>query len=200
MTDPQSRYSSTIADIDAANAADPRQVTVAGVMRPVEVLYAERMTACLARLYPRATETLRIAARAQHLRRWEIPRETFPLGRDGYNAWRSACRLHHATLAANIMRKHGYSEADIAQVGKIIRKEDLKRDAESQALENVVAVVFVEHHLADFIASHPDYDDAKVAGILRKTLRKMDHVGHAAIAALHLSTDAKRVVALATGA
>jgi hypothetical protein len=191
------RYQSTIAAIDAANAADPRQERIDGVMRPVEVIYAERMTACLARLYPEATETLSIAARAQHLCRWQIPRDTYPLGREGYNAWRGACRIHHAMLTADIMRRHGYSAAEIAQVGKMIRKEELKRDAESQALENVAAVVFVEHQLADFIAAHPDYDDAKVAGILRKTLRKMDGVGHAGALALDLTAHGKRLVALA---
>jgi ribosomal 50S subunit-associated protein YjgA (DUF615 family) len=95
------------------------------------------------------------------------------------------------------MLRHGYDAAAIAQVGKVIRKEELKRDAESQALENVVAAVFVQHQLADFMRAHPDYDDGKVAGILRKTLRKMDAVGHAAVLALELPADARRVVALA---
>ncbi len=197
MTITSARYPSTIADIDTANSADPRHETVAGVRHPVEVLYSGRMTACLASLYPNASETLRIAARAQHLRRWEIARSAYPMGRDGYNAWRGACRIHHAALAADIMRRHGYGEAEIAHVGKIIRKEDLKRDADSQALENVVAVVFVEHQLADFMATHPDYEDEKVAVILRKTLRKMDGVGHAAVLALNLPADTKRVVTLA---
>ncbi len=196
-TGASARFQDTIADIDAANAGDPRQASIEGEMRPVEVIYATRMTACLARLYPDAPETLRIAARAQHLRRWDIVRGAYPLGREGYNAWRTACRVHHATLTGAIMQRHGYAAADIAQVAKIIRKEELKRDPEAQALENVAAVVFVEHHLAEFLVTHPAYDDAKMIGILRKTLRKMDAVGHAAVLALVMPADVRRVVDLA---
>ncbi len=191
------RLDAVIADIDAANAQDPRQDVVAGTPRPREVVYSERMSDCLPRLYPDASEALRIAARAQHIRRWEIPRQDYPLGRAGYNAWRTACREHHATLVSTIMRRHGYADDEIAQVVKIIRKEQLKRDPESQALENVVAVVFVQHYLDEFAASHPDYDDAKLADILKKTLRKMDSTGHAAAFALPLPAATLRLVNMA---
>ena len=92
------------------------------------------------------------------------------------------------------MRRHGYTEAQVAHVAKIIRKEDLKRDPESQALENVVAVVFARHYLAAFVASHPDYDEAKLVGILEKTMRKMDTVGHDAIRALPIPPELRGVV------
>lgn len=190
-------FLAVIAEIDDANAHDPRQDIVAGGPRPRELVYSERMSECLARLYPEASEALRIAARAQHICRWQIPRDKHPLGREGYNAWRSACRDHHATLASAIMRRHGYAESEIAQVTKIIRKEQLKRDPESQALENVVGVVFVHHYLDGFVADHEDYDDAKLADILRKTLRKMDPVGHAAALALPLPAATARLIAMA---
>ena len=167
--------------------------------RPTEVIYAERMTECLSRLYPDASRELRIAARAQHICRWQIPRASYPVGRDGYNSWRTACRRHHAGLATAIMRRHGCTEASATHVARIIAKEDLKRDRESQALENVVAVVFAQYYLGDFVASHIDYSEEKLVGILRKTLRKMDAAGHAAIIALELPPPLKRVVDLATG-
>ena len=63
-----------MAEIDASNASDPRQVLVDGKSRPREVAYSERMSECLGRLYPGASEELTIAARAQHIRRWQIPR------------------------------------------------------------------------------------------------------------------------------
>ena len=182
------RLTSTLAEIDAANAADPRQR---------ELVYAERMSEGLGRIYPGASEALRIAARAQHIRRWEIPRSGYPLGRAGYNAWRAACRDHHGKLVAEIMGRHGYGAAEIGQVVKIVRKEELKRDPESQALENVVAYVFVAHYLDEFVARHPDYDDAKLADILRKTLRKMDPVGHAAVLGLPLPEATRRLIGLA---
>lgn len=197
MTPFPSSFDATIADIDAANAQDPRRDDVAGESRPREMLYSERMSDCLSRLYPDASDALRIAARAQHICRWQIPRKEYPLGREGYNAWRSACRDHHASLTSAIMRRHGYADGEIAQVVKIIRKEQLKRDPESQALENVVAVVFVQHYLDEFVAGHPDYDDAKLAGILKKTLRKMDSTGHAAALALDLPPATVRLVGMA---
>jgi hypothetical protein len=186
-----------IAEIDSANAADPRQDIVAGKSRPREVIYSERMSECLPRLYPEASEALRIAARAQHICRWQIPRNKYPLGREGYNAWRAACRDHHAALTSAIMRRHGYADSEIAQVVKIIKKEQLKRDPESQALENVVAVVFVQHYLDEFVGAHKDYDDAKLADILRKTLRKMDPIGHAAALGLELPEPTRRLIGMA---
>lgn len=197
MTSLSPRFDAVIADIDAANAQDPRQDQVAGTSRPREVVYSERMSECLPRLYPEASEALRIAARAQHICRWQIPRKEYPLGRDGYNAWRSACRDHHAALTSAIMRRHGYADGEIAQVVKIIRKEQLKRDPESQALENVVAVVFVQHYLDEFIAEHKDYDDAKLADILKKTLRKMDSTGHTAALGLNLPAATVRLIDMA---
>ena len=197
MTSSSPRFQAAITEINEANARDPRQDIVAGASRPRELVYSERMSERLSQLYPEASEALRIAARAQHICRWQIPRDKFPLGRAGYNAWRSACRDHHAALTSAIMRRHGYAENDIAQVVKIIRKEQLKRDPESQALENVVAVVFVDHYLDDFVAAHKDYDQEKLADILRKTLRKMDPVGHAAALALPLPAATTHLIAMA---
>ena len=197
MTPVSSRFQAVIADIDAANAQDPRQDSMAGALRPREVVYSERMSECLSRLYPEASEALRIAARAQHICRWQIPRQKYPLGREGYNAWRAACRDHHAALTTAIMRRHSYADDEIAQVVKIIRKEQLKRDPESQALENVVAVVFVQHYLNAFVADHKDYDDAKLVDILKKTLRKMDPTGHTAALALPLPAATVRLIGMA---
>src|SRR3990167_10243759 len=128
VTSSSPRFQAVISEIDAANANDPRQDIVAGKPHPRELVYSERMSECLSRLYPEASEALRLAARAQHICRWHIPRDKYPLGREGYNAWRSACRDHHAALASAIMRRHGYAEGEIAQVVKIVRKEALKRE------------------------------------------------------------------------
>ena len=194
MTTSSSRLEAVIAAIDAANAADPRSAIVDGIDRPREVVYSERMSQCLARIYPAASQGLQIAARAQHIRRWQIPRSTYPLGRDGYHAWRASCRAHHAALTAGIMGEHGYSDREIAQVVKIINKDEMKQDPESQALENVVGVVFVQHYLDDFIATHTDYDAVKLLNILERTLRKMNAEGHAAILALPLPARTRQLI------
>jgi hypothetical protein len=179
--------------IDAANAEDPRKVDG----RPFESLYAERMSARLSALYPQASDLLKIAARAQHLRRWEIARGDYPEGRKGYNDWRRACRIHHADLAREIMRATGYNEASIAHVGGLIRKEQLKKDPESQALENVAAIVFLEYYFEDFLAKYEGYDDEKIVDILGKTLCKMSPKGHAAALALPMPERARALVAAA---
>ncbi|MGJ0505875.1 MAG: DUF4202 domain-containing protein [Methylocystis sp.] len=183
----------TLAAIDAANAEDPRKVDG----RAFETLYAERMSARLASIYPEASDLLKIAARAQHLRRWDIARGDYPEGRRGYNDWRRACRVHHATLAGEIMRANGYDEDVIAHVGALIRKEQLKKDPESQALENVAAVVFLEHYFEDFLVKYEGYDDDKIVDILGKTLCKMSPKGHAAALALPLPERARTLVAAA---
>lgn len=188
------KFNAVIAAIDAANDADPRICTVDGAKTPFERLYAERMSARLAQVYPEASELLQIAARAQHLRRWEISRDDFPQGRHGYNEWRKRCRLHHAELVGKIMQEHGYSEAEAAHVGALIRKEQLKKDPESQALENIAAIVFIEHYFEEFLEKYSGYDEEKLVDILAKTLCKMSPRGHAAALALDLPQRARELI------
>lgn len=184
MDKPTDRLAATIAAVDAANAEDPTAVIDKGRSVPAELLYSQRMTERLNRHYPDASETLQIAARAQHIRRWTMPRGDFPLGRKGYNEWRTACRQAHAATAGRIMADQGYDQAAIDQVGKLIRKQELKSDPDSQRLQNVVGAVFVEHYLAAFA---DDHDDEKLIGILRKTARKLDEEGIAALAQIEVS-------------
>jgi hypothetical protein len=186
-----------IAAIDAANAGDARKVVFDGVERPFEIVYSEHMSACLGAIYPDASDLLKIATRAQHLRRFDISRASYPEGRRGYNDWRKECRLHHARLVADIMRAQGYDEASVAHVGALIRKEQLKKDRESQALENVVAIVFLDHYFDDFLAKYVGYDDDKIIDILGKTLCKMSPKGHAAALALALPEHTRRLVGAA---
>lgn len=192
-----SRLKAALHVIDAANSADPRSQQIAGTLRPKELVYAERMSACLMKIYPDASETLQIAVRAQHLCRWQIPRSSYPLGREGYNAWRTACRQHHAGLAAGILSKLSYSLTEIERVQSVIKKDNLKSDFESQALENVAGVVFVEFYLTAFIDDHAGYAENKLLGILRKTFRKMDSVGIDAVLALPLAPEYKSMIASA---
>ncbi len=180
------RLQRVLAEIDAANADDPRREVVDGEERPFEHVYSQRMLERLQQMYPDAPETLVIAAYGQHIRRFDIPRAGYPEGRKGYNQWRKACREHHAKLLAEIMRRHGYSEDEIAEVGRLVRKEQLKKDKLSQALENVVDVVFVEHYLQPFLDKYSHYDEDKRIDIVARTLLKMSPKGHAAALALDL--------------
>jgi hypothetical protein len=174
------RYARAIARFDAANAADPHRESADGREHPKELLYAERMTAMLARYAPEASTVLRLAARCQHIERWKIPRTDYPQTRVGYQQWRLRLRDFHADLAASMLREEGYDETTIGRVRSLIRKEALKADPEAQTLEDVVDLVFLESYLADFVAKHPGYDEAKFVDILRKTGRKMSGRGRAA--------------------
>ncbi|MDE0207623.1 MAG: DUF4202 domain-containing protein [Candidatus Tectomicrobia bacterium] len=177
MTADAKRFEAAIARIDAANAEDPNSEEANGVTHPKELLYGQRMTAWLDRLSPDACEALKLAARAQHIRRWAIPRRDYPMTRTGYLKWRTTLYRFHAEEAAGILREVGYDDATVAAVGSLLRKERLKRDADAQCLEDVACLVFLEHHLADFA---PQYDEQKVLAILRKTWKKMSPRGQAA--------------------
>lgn len=177
------RLSLAFSGIDAANSRDPSRVPVDGEARPAELVYGERMSAMLARVYPDASEALRLAARAQHIRRWEVPRATYPMDRPGYLRWRKDLQRRHAEWAGAILADCGYGADEIARVGSLIRKENLRRDPEAQALEDVAALVFLAHYAADFAAKHPP---EKVVSILAKTLAKMSAHGKEAAVALDL--------------
>jgi hypothetical protein len=186
MNPPLSPLDAVLQEIDRVQGEDPRRILLDETSRPYEAVYAERMGTRLISLYPEASPLLQIAARAQHLRRWDLPREQYPAGRQGYEAWRRAARLHHVAVVTPILERHGFGAAEIAQVAKLIKKEELKRDPESQALENVVGVVFLEHYIGEFLEKYAALPEEKLVDILAKTLRKMSAEGHAAALALPL--------------
>ena len=183
MNDQPDRLRHVLEAIDAANAKDPHLVEEEERQVPAEWLYGQRMGATLADLVPEASEALTIAARGQHIERWTSLRTAYPAGRMGYLRWRTDLKAYHAQRLAELMAEHGFDQETIDRVGALVRKERLKQDAEVQALEDVVCVVFLMHYLADFAAKH---NDNKVADILAKTWRKMSSRGHAAARSLGL--------------
>ncbi|MSR22574.1 MAG: DUF4202 domain-containing protein [Gemmatimonadetes bacterium] len=168
---------------DQTNAADPRTTLIGDREAPTELAYARRMTRVLDRFEPGASDALRLAVRAQHIARWNIPRSDFPLGRAGYRSWRTRLMDYHAELAGRILQEVGYREVMVERVGQLLRKRGLKRDPEAQTLEDVACLVFLEHHLEEFTAEH---DDDKVVDILRKTWAKMSARGRSAALELEL--------------
>ncbi|MEX2616620.1 MAG: DUF4202 domain-containing protein [Alphaproteobacteria bacterium] len=190
----QAIFPAAIAAIDAANAEDPNTVTVDGRIRPAELVYSERMTAALGRFAPDAPEPLRLAARAQHLRRWQLPRRDYPMDRTGYLRWRTELKNRHANQTAEILARCGYGDDAIARVRSLIRKERPKSDPDSQTLEDVICHVFLQYYLADFAAKH---EDSKIVDILRKTWGKMSAEGQQAALALPLADDMRALVAQA---
>ena len=191
MTFEIDRFQQALARIDAANAADANRESWQGVEYPKELLYAQRMSGWLERFAPDASEALRLAVRAQHIRRWESPRSDYPEGKAGYKAWRSELARFHAETAGTILAEVGYDAETIRRVQGLIRKEQIKRDAEAQCLEDVACLVFLESYFADFSQKH---DEAKVIDILQKTWKKMSPEGHAAALGLALPAGATELV------
>ena len=179
------------ARINAANALDPNTTVVEGAPVPHELHYSRRMSRRLEMLDPGASEALRLAVRCQHLQRWMIPRSYYPLTRAGYHRWRTDLSRFHADRAADILQGVGYDEATVARVQSLVRKEGLKTDAETQTLEDVACLVFLEDEFGDFASRH---DEEKVIHILVRTWGKMSPRGHAAALALNLPPDQRALI------
>ena len=177
------QFERAVALIDAANGASPHRELENGEERAKELLYGRRMTEWVKRLQPAPSEALLLAARSQHIRRWEISRNAYPPGRAGYHQWRTTLYRYHAEQAAALLREAGYDEDKIARVASLLQKKHLKSDPDAQTLEDAAALVFLEHDLESF-AAREDMDEEKLIGILRKTWRKMSARGRDAALAL----------------
>jgi hypothetical protein len=191
------RFDQAVARIDEENAKDPNLEEAGGETVAKELLYGRRMSETLARLLPEASEALRLACRAQHIRRWEVPRASYPEGRAGYHRWRTDLAKRHADHAARILGEVGYDELVIARVRALVRKKGLATDVEAQALEDVACVVFLEHYFAPFAAKH---DDDAVVRILEKTWAKMSERGREVARSLPLGERERELVERALGA
>ena len=191
------RFTEAIRRFDAANAEDPETEVVDGKSYPRELLYAQRMSTWLERYAPEASESLRLAVRCQHIRRWVIPRRDYPMGRRGYLQWRSTLARFHAETAAEILRQVGYEEEIIERVQSMLRKEGLKRDPEVQCLEDVICLVFLGNYCADFARQH---ETSKALGVLRKTWSKMSVRGQEVAQVSVLPPEVQRLIEAALAA
>ena len=111
-------------------------------MTPFELYFARRMTEWTLRLDPEASEVALLAARCQHLARWEIPRSEYPKGRAGYLAWRRDLKVFHADKSAEVLEKVGYGPKTIDRVRSINLKKGLRKDAEVQLIEDALCLIF----------------------------------------------------------
>jgi hypothetical protein len=189
-------FADAIAAIDAVNADDPNTVTVRGRTGPKEVLHAELATEWVRRLRPGAGEALLLAARGHHLRRWSIPRASYPTGRAGYLRWRRALADQHARELGDLLARSGYDGATVQRVQALVRKEGLGRDPEVQTLEDALCLVFLETQLADVAAR---LDGETRARVLERTLRKMSPEARELARSLALDPDAAALLRGALG-
>jgi hypothetical protein len=168
-----SSYVRAVALIDAANAEDPNRVMVDGREWPKELLYSERMSDMLQRFAPQADEAMKLALRAQHIQRWKSPRDRYPMDRIGYLQWRKDLYKFHAQTAADLLAQAGYGEDVIGRVSKAVAKLQIRENPDTQLLEDVTDLVFIEHYMLEFAGKHPEYDEARWLDIVRKTWKKM---------------------------
>lgn len=160
---------------DEANSKDPNQETFEGKSYPKELLYAERMTQVLRGFEPNATEAVQLAARCQHICRWESARNSYEMNRTGYLLWRQDLKKFHAQKATEILEKVGYEKETIKRVAFLVQKKQLKRDPETQLLEDVICLVFLEFYFDPFAEK---YSEEKLIDIVQKTWRKMSERAH----------------------
>jgi hypothetical protein len=176
------RFISAIERFDAANSEDPTLVPDGVEQLPREVLYSRWLTNWVLRLKPDASEALRLAARAAHLRRWAIARDTYPATRAGYLRWRADLRQFHANEAAAVLSAVGYPNETALHVRRLIDKSGFPEDPESRILEDALCLVFLEHQFAELARKG---SEEKVINALRKTWKKMTRAAQQTALTLH---------------
>ena len=180
------RLQAAIDAIDAENAADPKRIEIRGEKRPKELAHAVLASDWVRKLDPAASDPLLLAARAHHIRRWEVPREDYPDGKAGYHRWRRELQKRHAGHVGRILLEQGYDESTIGRVQSIVRKQGLGSDPEVQVFEDALCLVFIEtqfRELADRLG------DDKLVDVTRKTIAKMSDAGIARVRELSLSDE-----------
>jgi hypothetical protein len=181
------KFAAAIRRFDEENSRDPNQ----DGSRPRELVYAERLTDWVLKLQPGASEALRLAARCQHICRWESPREKYPMTRPGYLKWRADLKSFHAKKSGEILRETGYDEGTIRRVQELNLKKNFPADPEVRVLEDALCLMFLQYQLAELAAKS---DDEKMINALRKSWGKMTEAARAEALKLNYSPHEKSLL------
>lgn len=165
-------FAAALRRFDEENSRDPNREDG----RPRELLYAQRLTDWVLKLHPEANEILRLAARCQHICRWESPRENYPMTRPGYLKWRADLKRFHAEKSGAILRETGYDDETVRRVQDLNLKKHFPTDADARTLEDALCLMFLEFQFAALAAK---MDDDKTINALQKTWGKMTPAGRA---------------------
>lgn len=179
------QYIAAIELIDQAYQEDPNTEILEGTSYPSEYLYAQRMVEELRVFKPNASETELLAARCQHLNRWDIPRANYPDGRKGYHNWRTYLYNYQAQKATEIMALVGYDEKSMDEVKAMVSKVHIKLNEQTQLIEDVACIVFLKYYIQAFVDKHKN-DEVKLVRIIHRTWGKMSEKGHAAALQLNI--------------
>lgn len=188
------KFELALSKIDEAHSLDPKKITPPGAdsPQPYELHYARKMSSYLLLREPNASQVLQLAIRAQHFRRWEVPRDSYPMTRVGYHAWRTFLKKRQGQLCAEIGAECGYSAADCERMQALIEKQGLKDgNPEAQVLEDVACLVFLDDQFEEFKEKH---DEDKIVKILQKTWGKMSKKGQDMALEMQMEEDCTRLV------
>jgi hypothetical protein len=188
------RFAAALRRFDEANARDPNLEMVQGQPQPRELVYAQWLTDWVLKLAPNASEALRLAARCQHICRWEIPRDSYPLDKPGYLRWRANLKKFHAEKSGQILRAVGYDETTVQRVQELNLKKNHPQDPEVCVLEDALCLVFLEHQFGALAAKS---DDEKMINALKKSWKKMTPTAHAEALQLEFGEREKNLIARA---
>jgi Domain of unknown function (DUF4202) len=188
------RFQQVLRRFNDENAGDPNLVVVDGTTRPGELVYAQWLADWVLRLCPEASEALQLAARCQHICRWMIPRNSYPMTRAGYLRWREELKRFHANKSSEILREAGYPEEMIERVRELNLKKNLGEDPECQVLEDALCLVTLQYQLGDLMdKTEPD----KMVAILQKTWKKMSPAAQKEALRVSFSDREKKLLARA---
>ncbi|CAB4881335.1 unannotated protein [freshwater metagenome] len=182
------------AAIDDANANDPTVVAVRGELRPLAMAHGQLAVEWVQHLAEAPDDALLLAARAHHLRRWELQRTSYPEGRAGYLRWRRDQKQRHARDIEVILLGAGYGADTVERVQALIRRDGLGTDPSAQIIEDAACLVFIETQLADMA---PRFERAHLLDIIRKTARKMSPAGLDAVSRIALGDVERELLAAA---
>jgi hypothetical protein len=185
------RFDEAIRRFDAENAQDPNFELHDGVRQPRELAYSKRLTDWVLKLCPKASEELRLAARCQHLCRWQIPRSNYPMTKPGYLQWRTELKKFHAEKSGGILREAGYPEAVVARVQSLNLKKNFPSDPETRVLEDALCLIFLQTQLDDLSEKTAD---EKVINALKKSWQKMTPAAHTEALKLNYSPRARTLI------
>lgn len=175
----QQAFDQVVTLMDAANSEDPNIEISEGKEWPKELLYSHRMADMLARYKPESDDVINLGIRGQHMLRWKSPRTDYSMDRKGYHQWRTQLYTFHANSVVELMEKAGYDEGSLERVRLAVGKKSIKSNPDTQLLEDVAGLVFIEHYMLAFAEKHPEYDEEKWIDIIRKTWNKMSDDAHA---------------------
>ncbi len=172
--------------IDRVNADDPNLIDG----EPLAMVQGQRATHWLAQLGIEPSTELEVAARAHHVERWKLARTDYPDGRSGYLRWRRDNKAHQAARGVELCAESGLV-IDAERLTALLLRRELQTDPETQALEDVACIVFVETQFEP-VVDRLGHD--KSVDVVAKTLRKMSVDAIALAAGLELTPDTHAVL------